>query len=121
MADGIINQFPHPPDRFFQPPEHGITHDRVADIELFDLGDRGDRLDVLVGETVSRMNRQTDATGMCRRFTQFIQRILATRFVRRSDSTWFFRRRLFRRICIRASMNLDCGNTERSRDIDDLP
>src|SRR2546427_8320593 len=52
------HQLPHPPHRLFQSPEHRVAHDRVPDIQLLDLGDTGDRLDVLIRQPVARVRSE---------------------------------------------------------------
>ena len=73
----------HPPDGFFHPPEHRVTDDGMADVELFDFWNGGDGLDVLVGQTMPRVDGEADLlrVGCCA--TQLIQRGCLTTFSRR--------------------------------------
>src|SRR2546430_13093812 len=60
----LVHELSHAPHRLFHPPEHRVTHDRVPDVQLFDLGDRGDRLYVLVGEPVTRVHGEAARLGV---------------------------------------------------------
>src|SRR5437016_1028927 len=60
----LVHELSHAPHLLFHPPEHRVTHDRVPDVQLFDLGDRGDRLYVLVGEPVTRVHGEAARLGV---------------------------------------------------------
>ena len=47
-------------DGGFQANKHGFSHKEVADVEFDDVGDGGDRLDVVVGEAVACMAFDTE-------------------------------------------------------------
>src|SRR5580765_4824437 len=91
---GVLYELRHPPDRFFESPEDGVAHNRVSDVELLDLRDRRDRLNVLVGEAVARMNGEADFFCMRGRTPQFFQRGIATT----------------PRVRITTRMHFDCGD-----------
>src|SRR5207249_3526948 len=76
----------HPPDGFFHPPEHRVTDDGMADVELFDFWNGGHGLDVLVGQTVPGVDGEADLLRMGCRAPQCIQRSCLTTFSRRISS-----------------------------------
>ena len=47
-----VHQFAHPPDACLEPAEDGLADKIVANVEFRELGNRGDRLDVLISEAV---------------------------------------------------------------------
>ena len=53
------HQFLHGADRRGQTLEERARHDGVADVQLHDLGDCGDRFDVVIVETVAGVDRQS--------------------------------------------------------------
>lgn len=57
---GRVNQQPfHFADRLLQSNHDGASHDTVADVQLTQLGKGGDRLHILIVQSVSRMQHQT--------------------------------------------------------------
>ena len=59
------------------PDHHGPAHDAVADVELLDLGYRGHRDDVLVGEAVARVDEESHVGRVPRGATQLVERGIA--------------------------------------------
>ena len=61
---GFLHQRTHVADRLGQTVEGGATDDGVTDVELIELGDRGDSLDVVVVQAVARIDLQALASGV---------------------------------------------------------
>jgi len=88
---------------FRETDEDRATHDRVADVELFDLWNRGDRSDVRHGQSVSRMNCQSELRAAMRGVAQRANR-----------------HGIARRVGVWSGVQLDRGGAERVRVLDRL-
>ena len=56
-----------------------MRHDRVADVELADLANRGDRLHVVVVQAVARVDFQPQPGGIVRGFAMRCELLLLFR------------------------------------------
>src|SRR5215211_5915156 len=61
-----IHDCTHFPNGVGHAHEHRPTYDRVADVELLDFGNRGDRPDVSCREPVARVHRQPELLSLAR-------------------------------------------------------
>lgn len=77
-----IHHSAHLAHRLGDPREHGHAHDRVSDVELFDLGDGRDWRDIAHGEAVPGVHFESERDGLARTSAQRGERALVVRVVR---------------------------------------
>ena len=62
-----IDEGPHRTDRLVHSGEDRAAHDAVADVELLDVGEGCHRLDIEIGQPVTRVHGQAQRPGVPRR------------------------------------------------------
>ena len=72
-SSSVVHQLAHPPDRRLETNEHGLADQKVTDVELHQLRDRGDTTDIAEVEPVAGMALETDIGSMSGRRDQSLQ------------------------------------------------
>ncbi len=60
---GAVHQGPHAGDALGETDEQGLAHEVMTDIELDDLGNRGDRDDIIIIEAVAGVDLEPGCGG----------------------------------------------------------
>src|SRR6185312_3611416 len=66
LSPARIHRLAHRPHRRREAVEYGVRHDRVADVQFLDLGNRRHRPDVLHREAVAGVHREVERGGLLR-------------------------------------------------------